>query len=79
MLAKIGRSLLRIIVVIVLVGGAVQLYLLRGSKASPIQPSNPRVEYRSTPTLLIPGWGGNSWTYQKLIQTAQQKRLPKRR
>ncbi|WP_295730592.1 alpha/beta hydrolase [uncultured Limosilactobacillus sp.] len=75
MLAKIGRSLLRIIIIIILIGGAVQLYLLRGSRSSPIEQTNPRVEYRSTPTLLIPGWGGNSWTYQKLIQTAQQKNI----
>lgn len=73
MLAKAGRIILRIIIGIVLIGIAVQLFLLRGTKEQSINTNNDYVQYSSTPTLLIPGWGGNSWTYQKLIQTAQKQ------
>lgn len=31
--------------------------------------------YTRTPTILIPGWGGNSTTYHKLVQTYQQKQI----
>ena len=79
MVAKIGRVFLRIILILILTGGAVQLYLLRGSKEQSIQTNNPQVRYQSTPTLLIPGWGGNTWTYQKLINTAQEKNVAQKR
>lgn len=75
MIAKVGRVILRIILIMILIGGAVQLYLLRGSKEQSIQTNNPQVRYQSTPTLLIPGWGGNTWTYQKLINTAQKRNV----
>lgn len=79
MIAKVGRVFLRIILILILIGGAVQLYLLRGSKEQSIQTNNPQVRYQSTPTLLIPGWGGNTWTYQKLIHTAQDKNVAQKR
>lgn len=71
MLVKVGRIILRIIIGIALIGIVIQLFLLRGTKSQPISTSNQRINYSGTPTLLIPGWGGNSWTYQKLIQTTQ--------
>ncbi|EEU30845.1 hypothetical protein HMPREF0501_00250 [Limosilactobacillus coleohominis 101-4-CHN] len=79
MIAKVGRVILRIILIMILIGGAVQLYLLRGSKEQSIQINNPQVRYQSTPTLLIPGWGGNTWTYQKLINTAQKRNVAQKR
>lgn len=79
MIAKIGRVILRIILILILIGGAVQLYLLRGSKEQSIRTYNSQVRYQSTPTLLIPGWGGNTWTYQKLINTAQKRNIAQKR
>lgn len=79
MIAKVGRVILRIILIMILIGGAVQLYLLRGSKEQSIQINNPQVRYQSTPTLLIPGWDGNTWTYQKLINTAQKRNVAQKR
>ncbi|WP_251546656.1 alpha/beta hydrolase [Limosilactobacillus caecicola] len=75
MLTKIGRISLQILIGLILLAVFVQLYLLRGTKCQTITTSNQRVRYQSTPTLVIPGWGGNSWTYQKLIQTAQQQNV----
>ena len=79
MIAKVGRVMIRIILIMILIGGAVQLYLLRGSKEQSIHTNNPQVRYQSTPTLLIPGWGGNTWTYQKLISTAQERNVAQKR
>lgn len=75
MLAKVGRVILRIIIGIVLIGIVIQLFLLRGTRSQDIKTNNEMVHYSSTPTLLVPGWGGNSWTYQKLIQTTQQQNV----
>ena len=75
MLAKIGRIFLRILIGAVLIGLTIQLFLLRGTMEQAIRPTNERVQYSQTPTLLIPGWGGNSWTYQKLIKRTQQKQI----
>ncbi|QLL69971.1 alpha/beta hydrolase [Lactobacillus sp. 3B(2020)] len=67
---KLGLISIMIVVISALL---VQAYLIRGSQLTTIKYDQPQVHYSSTPTLLIPGWGGNSWTYQKLIQqTARQ-------
>lgn len=75
MLAKIGRILLRIVIVLGLILLAVQAFTLRGTRGENIHTSNSHVRYSSVPTLVIPGWGGNSWTYQKLIRQVQQKNI----
>lgn len=72
---KIGRVILRIVLAVVLIGIVVQLYLLRGTRSQSISTNNSQVHYTSTPTLLIPGWGGNTWTYQKFIRTAQNENV----
>ncbi|HJA73469.1 MAG TPA: alpha/beta hydrolase [Candidatus Limosilactobacillus faecipullorum] len=67
---KLGLILITIVVIGALLG---QVYLIRGSQMTTINPNQSKFNYSNTPTLLIPGWGGNSWTYQKLIQqTAKQ-------
>lgn len=33
------------------------------------------VRYTRTTTILVPGWGGNSTTYYKLVKTYQQKQI----
>ncbi|WP_057741181.1 alpha/beta hydrolase [Limosilactobacillus secaliphilus] len=69
---KWGHHLLRILIVIVLILLALQLYLLKGAQSHTIPAKRTNVNYSATPTLLIPGWGGNSWTYQRLIHRAQK-------
>lgn len=70
---KWGHHILRILIVLVLVLIALQLYLLKGTQSKRIPAKRTDVHYSSTPTLLIPGWGGNSWTYQRLIHRAQNE------
>lgn len=75
MLAKIGRIILRIVIFIGLILLAVQAFTLRGTRGKNISTNNSRVHYSNVPTLVIPGWGGNSWTYQALINRAQQNNV----
>lgn len=70
---KWGHHFLRIFIVVVLVLLALQVYLLKGARGKSIPATRQDVHYSSTPTLLIPGWGGNSWTYQRLIHRAQKE------
>lgn len=69
---KWGHHIMRIFIVIVLLLLALQLYLLKGTRGKTIPANRQDVRYSETPTLLIPGWGGNSWTYQRLIHRAQK-------
>ncbi len=50
-----------------------QAFLLRGTPGTTIDPAaGPRtVRYSKVPTLLIPGWGGNTITYNHLIKYYQ--------
>lgn len=75
MLAKIGRILLRILITLGLILLAIQAFTLRGTRGQSITPTNPRVHYSKVPTLVIPGWGGNSWTYQTLIHRVQKQNI----
>ncbi|HIX35883.1 MAG TPA: alpha/beta hydrolase [Candidatus Limosilactobacillus merdigallinarum] len=70
---KWGHHFLRIFIIVVLVLLALQVYLLKGVRGKAIPADRQDVHYSSTPTLLIPGWGGNSWTYQRLIHRAQKE------
>ncbi|WP_204122166.1 MULTISPECIES: alpha/beta hydrolase [Levilactobacillus] len=36
--------------------------------AEPLRRRRPRFTYTTTPTLFIPGWGGNAWTYNGLLR-----------
>ncbi|MDO4903648.1 MAG: alpha/beta hydrolase [Limosilactobacillus sp.] len=59
--------------VLVIVGMAVQIYLLRGTPGRELHRNEYRQDttYTSTPTILVPGWGGNTVTYNKLINYYQ--------
>ncbi|KRL96368.1 alpha/beta hydrolase [Limosilactobacillus equigenerosi] len=59
------------VTILILVLAVAQVVLLQGTAMQPIQATNRQVKYSHTPTLLIPGWGGNSWTYHKLIADYQ--------
>lgn len=52
-----------------------QAFLLRGSRGRMITPAaGPKsVRYTSVPTILIPGWGGNTVTYNQLINRYQER------
>lgn len=75
------KKVLKIILVcfasLLVVGVCIQLYLLRGTAGRPLTASEYRHDYnyRSTPTILIPGWGGNTITYNKLINYYQNQHL----
>lgn len=71
---KIILGCLAFLVVLIL---CLQLYLLRGTTGQPLTASEYRsgYRYRSTPTILIPGWGGNTITYNKLINYYQDRHL----
>lgn len=71
---KIILGCLAFLVVVIL---CLQLYLLRGTSGRPLAASEYQREYhyRSTPTILIPGWGGNTITYNKLINYYQDRHL----
>lgn len=55
----------------------VQAFLLRGTPGKPIELSAaPRtIRYSRVPTLLIPGWGGNTITYNRLINHYQDQNI----
>lgn len=62
---------------ILLVLCAVQGYLLRGTPGARLTNSQLNSSYRHStiPTILIPGWAGNTVTYNKLIKTYQKQRI----
>lgn len=74
---KIVKGILLVIACLIVLGGCAQLYLLRGTTGRPLRKNDLRadVTYSSTPTLLIPGWGGNTVTYTKLINYYQDQHL----
>lgn len=75
MLKKIGKFILGLLIVVIICGALVQLYLLRGTHQRKITTTNTQIHYSGTPTLLVPGWGGNSLSYQKLITTYEKKNI----
>ncbi|MRN07761.1 alpha/beta hydrolase [Lactobacillus sp. 0.1XD8-4] len=62
---------------IILVAFGIQGYLMHSTPGKSLSPQEYRkdIYYSSTPTLLIPGWGGNATTYDKLIKYYQQKHI----
>lgn len=54
-----------------------QAFLLRGTPGKAIDPAaGPKVvRYSKVPTLLIPGWGGNTVTYNHLIKYYQKRNI----
>ncbi|MFR0582812.1 alpha/beta hydrolase [Limosilactobacillus mucosae] len=62
---------------IMVIAIAMQLYLLRGTPSRPLdmQHLHSDVSYTSTPTLLIPGQGGNTITFDTFIKRAQNQNI----
>lgn len=54
-----------------------QLWLLRGTPGEALRTEQLRsdISYSDVPTLLVPGWGGNGWTYSKLIKYYQKENI----
>lgn len=54
-----------------------QAFLLRGTAGQALNSHAYRddTHYSRVPTLLIPGWGGNTVTYNRLIKTYQQQNV----
>lgn len=74
---KFLKGLLLVIACLVVLGGCVQLYLLRGTTGRLLCERDLRAdtEYSTVLTLLIPGWGGNTITYDKMIKYYQSQHL----
>lgn len=74
---KFLKGLGLVIASVIVIGGCVQLYLLRGTPGRPLREADLRAdtEYSTTPTLLIPGWGGSTVTYDKMINYYQSHHL----
>lgn len=62
---------------IIIIAMAVQLYLLKGTPSQPLNIHQLRsdVSYTDTPTLLIPGQGGNTITFNTFIKRAQNENI----
>ncbi len=62
---------------IIVIAMAVQLYLLKGTPSQPLNMHRLRsdVSYTDTPTLLIPGQGGNTITFDTFIKRAQNQNI----
>ncbi|MFR0644902.1 alpha/beta hydrolase [Limosilactobacillus mucosae] len=62
---------------IIVIAMAVQLYLLKGTPSQPLNMHRLRsdVSYTDTPTLLIPGQGGNTITFDTFIKRAQSQNI----
>lgn len=70
---KLLKVILACFAFLLVLGVGVQLYLLRGTPGKPLMANRYRTDtvYSSVPTILIPGWGGNTITYNKLINYYQ--------
>lgn len=62
---------------IIVIAMAVQLYLLKGTPSQPLNMHRLRsdVSYTDTPTLLIPGQGGNTITFDTFIKRVQNQNI----
>lgn len=63
------------IILLVLVG--FQITSLLPSENKPLREDKllNDINYSNTPTLLIPGWAGNKWTYNRMIDTYQDENV----
>lgn len=62
---------------LILLAFGIQGFLLQGTPGQRLSPRNyqSKIEYSSIPTILIPGCGGNTTTYNKMIKYYQQKNI----
>ena len=60
---------------LVLLAFGIQGFLLRGTPGQSLSPQNyqDKVDYSSVPTLLIPGWGGSTITYNAVCKIKLEK------
>jgi Uncharacterized protein with an alpha/beta hydrolase fold len=74
---KFLKGLGLVIASVIVIGSCVELYLLRGTPGRSLREADLRAdtEYSTTPTLLIPGWGGSTVTYDKMINYYQSHHL----
>lgn len=73
---KVGKRLLSIVGIILLLLLCIQLFMISGSKSKPFgNHINRHVHRSTTPTLLIPGWGGGTPSYRKMIHVYQDKHI----
>lgn len=64
---KTGKYVLRIIITIIVLLICGQLYMVSGNRSNSISHVNNQLSSTDTPTLLIPGWGGGTPSYSKMI------------
>ncbi|WP_035191515.1 alpha/beta hydrolase [Ligilactobacillus equi] len=71
------KKILLVALALIIIALGIQLLLLKGSREEPLRQNRLKtdVTYSDTPTLLIPGWGGNAWTYSHLIDYYQKQNL----
>lgn len=71
-LSKIGVGVLSGIIILALV---IQFLILLPLPSQPLRAKDyqKNVAYTNVPTIMIPGWGGNSTTYRKMVKYYQTK------
>lgn len=72
---RIIKIILVIVATLLVIVAGTQLYLLRGTPGRVLKTTDQRqdINYTTTPTILIPGWGGNTITYNRLINYYQNR------
>lgn len=75
MVKRILKGLILTLLIATMLFLTVQVFLIQGTPSKNIKKTNTHVNYSSTPTLLIPGWGGNGWTYSKFIKLVQKENV----
>lgn len=71
------KIICKVLIVIVVLLGLIQLYLITPLKEQPLRTNQLKkgYNYSDTPTLLIPGWAGNRLTYQAMVKSFQKENL----
>uniref|UniRef100_UPI0025F2CE87 alpha/beta hydrolase n=1 Tax=uncultured Limosilactobacillus sp. TaxID=2837629 RepID=UPI0025F2CE87 len=72
---KVGKYAIRVIAVIVGLLLCGQLAMISGSPAKKVDQFAAGVRTSNVPTLLIPGWGGGTPSYHRLIMTYQRQKI----
>lgn len=68
-MSKLLKNLFKVLIGILVIALGVQLILLIPSPQKALRTNDLRndIKYTDTPTILIPGYGGSNYTYNKLI------------
>lgn len=67
----VGRGVIALVIILLLF----QIWMLHGSRSRSFTSERRGFKASSTPTLLIPGWGGGTWSTDRMIQTFQRKHI----